>query len=99
MLECSLSSRSDAIGLPQLRRAILKKYRCTEEWSVVARRDAEARTIAEAAHKHGVCEPWLHRLKKQYADIEASDVHELKQLKSEIGQLMKLLANETLKLR
>lgn len=74
----------------------MKKNRFTEEQIVAALRDAEASTIAEAARKHGVSEPSIHRWRKQYADIEVSDVRELKWLKDENGRLKKLLAERDL---
>ncbi|MGK0224774.1 MAG: putative transposase [Limisphaerales bacterium] len=84
------------IGFPQQRRTTLKKNRFTEEQIVAALRDAEASTIAEAARKHGVSEPSIHRWRKQYADMEVSDVRELKRLKDENGRLKKLLAERDL---
>ena len=74
----------------------MKKNRFTEEQIVAALRDAEASTIAEAARKHGVSEPSIHRWRKQYADMEVSDVRELKRLKDENGRLKKLLAERDL---
>jgi len=74
----------------------LKRNRFTEEQIVAALRDAEASTIAEAARKHGVSEPSIHRWRKQYADMEVSDVRELKRLKDENGRLKKLLAERDL---
>jgi len=84
------------IGFPQQRRMKLKRTRFTEEQIVAALRDAEASTIAEAARKHGVSEPSIHRWRKQYADMEVSDVRELKRLKDENGRLKKLLAERDL---
>ena len=84
------------IGFPQQRRMRLKRNRFTEEQIVAALRDAEASTIAEAARKHGVSEPSIHRWRKQYADMEVSDVRELKRLKDENGRLKKLLAERDL---
>jgi len=84
------------IGFPQQRRMKLKRNRFTEEQIVAALRDAEASTIAEAARKHGVSEPSIHRWRKQYADMEVSDVRELKRLKDENGRLKKLLAERDL---
>ena len=74
----------------------MKRNRFTEEQIVAALRDAEASTIAEAARKHGVSEPSIHRWRKQYADMEVSDVRELKRLKDENGRLKKLLAERDL---
>ena len=74
----------------------MKRNRFTEEQIVAALRDAEASTIAEAARKHGVSEPSIHRWRKQYADMEVSDVRELKRLKDENGRIKKLLAERDL---
>jgi putative transposase len=84
------------IGFPQLRRTTLKRKQFTDEQIVAALRDVEATTNAEAARKHGVSEPSIHRWKKQYADMEVSDVRELKRLKDENGRLKKLLAERDL---
>ena len=74
----------------------MKKNRFTEEQIVAALRDAEVTTIAEAARKHGVSEPSMHRWRKQYANMEVSDVRELKRLKDENARLKKLLAERDL---
>lgn len=74
----------------------MKRKQFTDEQIVAALRDAEATTIAEAARKHGVSEPSIHRWKKQYANMEALDVRELKRLKDENGRLKKLLAERDL---
>jgi len=74
----------------------LKRKQFTDEQIVAALRDAEATTIAEAARKHGVSEPSIHRWKKRYANMEAHDVRELKRLKDENGRLKKLLAERDL---
>jgi len=76
----------------------MKKNRFTEEQIIAAVRDAEATTIAEAARKHGVSEPSIHRWKKQYANMDGPDVRELKRLKDENGRLKKLLAERDLEL-
>lgn len=54
------------------------KSRFTEEQIVAALRDAEAGTIVEAARKHGVSEPTIPCLRKQYAGMAVNDVRELK---------------------
>ena len=74
----------------------MKRNRFTEEQIVAALRDAEATSIAEAARKHGVSEPSLHRWRKQFADMEVSDVRELKRVKEENARLKKLLAERDL---
>ncbi len=52
----------------------MKKSRFTEEQIVAAMRYTEATTVAEAARKHRVSEPSMHRWRKQYADLEVSDM-------------------------
>ena len=74
----------------------LKRKRFTEEQILAAPRDAEATSIAEAARKHSVSEPSIHRWRKQYADMEVSDQRELKRLKDENARLKKLLAERDL---
>ena len=74
----------------------MKRNRFTEEQIVAALRDAETTNIAEAARKHGVSEPSMHRWRKQYANMEVSDVRELKRLRDENARLKKLLAERDL---
>ena len=50
---------------------------------MAALRNASATSITEAARKHGVSAPSLHRWRKQFADMEVSDVRELKCVKEE----------------
>ena len=74
----------------------MKSNRFTEEQIVAALGDADATSIAAAARKHGVSEPSSHRWKKQYTNMEVSDVQELKRLKDENARLKKLLAERDL---
>jgi len=74
----------------------MKKARFSDEQIVAAWRDADATTVAEAARKHQVSKGSIHRWRKQYAGMEASDVRELKRLKDENGRLKKLLAERDL---
>ncbi len=45
----------------------MKRTRFTDEQIVVALRDAEATSAAEAARKHGVSEQSIHRWRKKFA--------------------------------
>ncbi len=74
----------------------MKKKRFTEEQIVAALRDADATSVAEAARKHQISEPSIHRWRKQFDGMEVSDVRELKRLKDENQRLKKLLAERDL---
>ncbi len=74
----------------------MKKKRFTNEQIVTALRDADATSVAEAARKHQISEPSIHRWRKQFDGMEVSDVRELKRLKDENQRLKKLLAERDL---
>lgn len=74
----------------------MKRNRFTDEQIVAALRDAEATSASEAARKHGVAEQSIHRWRKKFANMEVSDVRELKRLRDENARLKKLLAERDL---
>ena len=70
----------------------MQKARFTDEQIVAALRDAEATSANEAPRKHSVLKQSMHRWRKKFAGMEASNVHELKRLQDENAGLKKLLA-------
>ena len=75
----------------------MKKKRFTEEQIVSILRDAEAKTIDAAARPHGVSEQSIYRWKRQFGQMEVSEVRELHQLRHENARLKKLLAERNWK--
>ena len=75
----------------------MKKKRFTEEQIVSILRDAEAKTIDAAARQHGVSEQSIYRWKRQFGQMEVSEVRELRQLRHENARLKKLLAERNWK--
>jgi putative transposase len=75
----------------------MKKKRFTEEQIVSILRDAEAKTIDAAARQHGVSEQSIYRWKRQFGQMEVSEVRELCQLRHENARLKKLLAERNWK--
>jgi putative transposase len=75
----------------------MKKKRFTEERIVSILRDAEAKTIDAAARQHGVSEQSIYRWKRQFGQMEVSEVRELPQLRHENARLKKLLAERNWK--
>jgi len=74
----------------------MKKNRFTDETIVAILREAAARTVPQAARKHGVSEQSIYRWKKLYDGMQVSDVKELKALRDENNRLKKLLAERDL---
>jgi len=74
----------------------MKKKRFTDEQIVAALRDADATSVADAARKHQISEPSIHRWRKQFDGMDVSDVRELKRLNEENQRLKKLLAERDL---
>ena len=54
-------------------------------------REAAAGTVAEAAKKHGVSELTIYVWRNRVGQLEALDVHRIRQLKKEHAQLKKLV--------
>ena len=73
------------------------KNRFTEQQIAFALRQASSGTpIAEITRRMGISEPTFYRWKKQYAGLEGSDIHRLKQLEDENRRLKQLVADLTL---
>ena len=74
----------------------MKKNRFTEEQIVGILRDAAASTIEKTARQHGVSEQSIYRWKRQFGQMEVTDVRELRQLRQENVRLKKVLAERDL---
>ena len=74
----------------------MKKPRFPEEPIVRMLRDAEARTIEQAAGQHEVSEQSIYRWKRHFWQMEIADVRELRQLRQGNARLKKVLAERAL---
>ena len=80
----------------------MKKSRFSEEQMVSILREADRSSVAEVARKHKVSEQTLYNWRKQFGQLEATDVKRLRALEAENAKLKKMVAEremaiETLK--
>lgn len=75
----------------------MKGTRYTEEQIIRLLREIEAGTsIAEVCRKHNVAESSIHRWRRKYAGMEASDVQRLKTLEAENLRLKRIVAQQAM---
>ncbi len=60
------------------------------------RRAATGTPVGDIVRKMGVSDQAFYRWKKQYADLDVSEIHRLKELEEENRRLKRLVADPTL---
>lgn len=75
----------------------MKRSKYTEEQITYALRQAESGTpVADVCRQFGVSEATFYVWKKKYANLGATELRELRQLKEENARLKRLVADLTL---
>lgn len=75
----------------------MKGKRFTEEQIVAILKEVETgRTVAEVCRAHGVSEQSYYRWRRKYGGLQVTELHRLRELERENGQLKRLLAERDL---
>ena len=76
----------------------MRKNRFSDEQMVAILREAERTTVTAAAKKNKVSEQTIYAWRKQFGQLEPTDVKALKALSAENAKLKKLLAERDLEI-
>lgn len=78
----------------------MKKSRFTETQIVAILKSADAGLkVKDLCRKHGISEATYYNWKSKYGGLEASDVHRMKELETELSQLKRMYADLALENR
>ena len=76
----------------------MRKSRFTDEQIVTMVRESHAHSVAEISKKYKVSEQTIYIWRKQYGEMDASQVAEFKRLQHENARLKKLVAERDLEI-
>jgi len=81
---------------PEVKEAVMKTSKFTEEQKVAALKLAESSSVDEVCRKIGISRNTFYLWKKKLGGMNAGDAKRLKELEDENRRLKKLLAEEML---
>ena len=76
----------------------MKKSRFSDDQMVKILREADAAPVSEVAKRHGISQQTLYAWRKQFGELEVTDMRHLKQIEQENARLKKLLAERDLEI-
>ena len=91
-------------GLPASRNSLPQssivrfRWEFSEEQMVAILREADQRSIAEVAKKHGVSDQTIDAWRKRVGTLEPADVKRLRQVEQDNGRLKKMVADRDLEI-
>jgi len=77
----------------------LKKRHTEEEILAILRQSEQGKPLPDLLREHAIAAPTYYRWKSKYGGLEPSQLHRLKALERENGELKKLVADQMLDIR
>jgi putative transposase len=77
----------------------MKKRHTEEEILAILRQSEQGKPLPDLLREHGIAAPTYYRWKSKYGGLEPSQLHRLKALERENGELKKLVADQMLDIR